>query len=169
MNPTSGNEAPMTGHPGDDYTHGQLENWFALHLRMARRQLERAASRPDPAQRDVDLAQARAELTEYEAGLAAYRGGQQPHHLLVELGLDPSIEPGLGVDLSGYAAADRAYRVRWSICQDAMRRWGWWVPGDPPTAEMREEEAADLEAEDAWRVSAGLDPMWAEAIAELRS
>jgi hypothetical protein len=34
---------------------------------------------------------------------------------------------------------------------------------------MRAEWAAELEDEDAWRVSVGHDPMWAEAIADLRT
>jgi hypothetical protein len=43
------------------------------------------------------------------------------------------------------------------------------MPGDPDTAEMREEQAAHLEGEDVWRISVGLPPMWAQTIEELRA
>lgn len=87
----------------------------------------------------------------------------------LEAGLDPDLEPTGPAELGAYAAATRVYRVRQATCHEAMRRWGWWQPADPPTASMRGEWAADMEAEDAWRVENGLMPMWEKEIADLRA
>jgi hypothetical protein len=87
----------------------------------------------------------------------------------LELGLDPDLEPGTDSGPSDYQNASREYRARWAVAQDAMERMGLYRAGDPPTAEMHAEFAADMAAEDAWRVSVGLPPMWDDAIQEERA
>ena len=180
-------------HPGNVYTRSQLEQWFQLHLAMAERRAGRAAEAGALAvlgkgakqQAEAELVAAYAEREQFEDGYAAYRAGRQPHHDLVDrfcrvagsVGLDAGFvtvdqdapaadEPA---ELSGYAAATRAYRVRQATCYEAMRRWGWWQPGDPPTREMREEQAAQLEEEDARRIEQGQPARWAEEIRTLRA
>jgi hypothetical protein len=179
-------------HPGDIYAHGQLETWFQIHLDMAARRaadatltsLAALAGTGSKHRAEVELKHANAELEKYEDGYAAYRAGQQPHHSLIETfsrvagsvgGLDAGFvvvdqdQAGEGpAELSDYAAATRAYRVRQATCMEAMRRWGWWVPGEPPTAAMREELAAEMEQDDAWNVAHGREPVWTGDIAELR-
>lgn len=179
-------------HPGDAYTRGQLEAWFRLHLDMAQRRAGRAAEagalavlgKGSKAAAEAELAAAYAELEAYEDGYAAYQAGNQPHHTLIQTfcrvagsvgGLDAGFvavdqdqadaEPA---ELSEYAAASRAYRVRQATCLEAMRRWGWWLHGDEPTAAMREEVVAQMEQEDAWSLAHGQAPMWGEEIAKLR-
>jgi hypothetical protein len=172
-------------HPGDTYARSQLETWFQIHERMSERRVAWARKAgAETRQAAIELEGALKEQAEFEAGFAAYQAGRQPHHKLVERfsriagsvgGLAEAfvvVDQDQAVDgpaeLSDYAAASRAYRVRWATCQDAMRRWGWWVPGDPPTAEMREEWAQEMEQDDAWRVAHGQEPTWTEDIAELR-
>jgi hypothetical protein len=172
-------------HPGDTYARSQIESWFQIHEAMSERRVAWAREAgTGTRQREIELEGALKEQAEYEAGYAAYRAGLQPHYKLVERfariagsvgGLAEQfvvVDQDQAVDgpaeLSDYAAASRAYRVRWATCQDAMRRWGWWVPGEPPTAEMREEWAREMEADDAWNVAHGQDPVWTGDIAELR-
>jgi hypothetical protein len=72
----------------------------------------------------------------------------------LELGLDPALEPGAaGPD--PYVLASREYHARQAVCHDAMRRWGWWQPGDEPTAEMRAQWDATDDAEAGERDESG--------------
>lgn len=181
-----------TTHPGDAYTRSQLESWFEIHLSMAERQVMNATAASFAAlagtgskrQAETELKYAVAEQERYQAGQAAYQAGRQPHHRLIEtfsrvagsvggldagfVAIDPAVDGSGPEELTAYAAATRAYRMRHATCQDAMRRWGWWVPGDPPTAEMNAELAAEMEEDDAWRVAHGHEPQWTTDIAELR-
>lgn len=172
-------------HPGGIYARAQVEAWFAIHERMSERRVAWAREAgTETRAREIELDGALQEQAAYAAGLAAYRAGLQPHYRLIEtfsriagsvgglaeqfVVVDQDQAQHGPAELSDYAAASRAYRVRWATCQDAMRRWGWWVPGDPPTSEMRAEWVEELEQEDAWRVAHGHEPMWTEDIAELR-
>lgn len=172
-------------HPGDTYARSQIETWFEIHRRMSERRVARAREAgTDTRAREIELEAALREQAEHAAGLAAYQAGSQPHYRLIETfsriagsvgGLAEqfvAVDQGRAQDgpaeLSDYAAASRAYRLRWATCQDAMRRWGWWVPGEPPTAAMRAEWAQEMQDEDAWRVAHGQEPAWTTEIAELR-
>lgn len=172
-------------HPGDTYARSQIESWFQIHAAMSERRVARGRSASTATRAgEIELEGALKEQAEFAAGFAAYQAGDQPHYKLIEtfsrvagsvggladqfVVVDQDQAQGGAGELSDYAAASRAYRVRWATCQDAMRRWGWWVPGEPPTAEMREEWAQEMEADDAWRVAHGQEPTWAEDIAELR-
>lgn len=172
-------------HPGSVYARAQLETWFAIHERMSERRVAWAREAgTDTRAREIELDAALKEQAEYAAGFAAYRAGFPPHYKLVEtfsriagsvgglaeqfVAVDQDQAQDGPAELSDYAAASRAYRMRWATCQDAMRRWGWWVPGDPPTSEMRAEWAQEMQDEDAWRVAHGHEPMWTAEIAELR-
>jgi hypothetical protein len=172
-------------HPGDTYARSQIESWFQIHEAMSERRVKWARQAgTETRAREIELAAAVKEQAEFAAGRAAYRAGLAPHYKLIEtfsriagsvggladqfVVVDQDQAVNGPAELSDYAAASRAYRVRWATCQDAMRRWGWWVPGEPPTAEMREEWAQEMEADDAWNVAHGQDRVWTEDIAELR-
>lgn len=99
----------------------------------------------------------------------------------MELGLDPSIEPGsqllpalesgLGLAPSDptrppteYQLADHEYRARWSVGVAAMRRMGLYCDGDPWPAQLHARYARECAEEDERRVAGGWDPVNTEDV-----
>jgi hypothetical protein len=102
---------------------------------------------------------------------------------VLELGLDPSIEPGgqlapalegaLGLPLSdptrpptAWQLANTEYRARQAVGRDAMARLGLHVDGDPWTAEQHATYARQAAGGDADRVASGWDPMAVDDVLE---
>jgi hypothetical protein len=101
-------------------------------------------------------------------------------------GLDPAMEPdgqlaaafaaALGAPMDSsrpptpYELADREYKARWSVGFEAMGRMGLYREGDPPTTEMRAENALQDARDNAERVRRGEEPWWPDVIvAETRA
>jgi hypothetical protein len=104
----------------------------------------------------------------------------------LEAGLDPGVEPdgklastieaALGfltgeqrephASMTAWEDANRQYLERNKLGREAMQRMGLYREGDPLTPAMHAEFAAEMAAEDAWRVSVGQPPMWTDAIRE---
>lgn len=185
-------------HPGDAYARSEFETWISYRLAVAERHVGFAsgevfaalAGRGSKTDAQRRLAEAEAELASCEQAREAYEAGGQPHHRLIErftnvagsIGaagfvvmeatpagpiIPADQEQGLDPVLA-YQAANREMRAKRAVVVEALRRWGWWTPGDEPTAAMREEWALDLEERDRDRVALGEAPMHAEEIAELR-
>lgn len=102
---------------------------------------------------------------------------------VLELGLDPSIEPdgqlapalesALGLPTAdptrpptAWQLANMEYRARWAVGRDAMVRLGLHVDGDPWTGEQHAKYARETAENDADRVSSGWDPISVDDVLE---
>jgi hypothetical protein len=126
------------------YTRSQWEAWFTLNIGIAEREMERAVKRAAK----PEAQWARGQLDLLQVGRADVQAGRQPHYTLVERfsrvcgsiasTTSEALSAGF-VEGEGYVEASQAYHERQNVCWSVMRSWGWWLPGDPPTAAMLEE------------------------------